>query len=237
MSATSLPASISVSTTSQDAPAVRTVSLSRRLAIVGLVTGAALNTLEAVLGHFMPAIPDSMAERFPIIADHPVLYGVGNIIGAVAIPFMVVGIFATLQVLKPKAPKNAIAAAVLLCAGMWGFLAVHVLEMSMLPAATGAHPAAGAAVFDEISTSPWMGAVYFAPFLLGAGLGIILNVVAMFRTRVLPLWVPLSYLAFLVFDFGVGAVGPVDPHFLYLAGALGIAWHIHRLTDRQWANA
>ena len=38
----------------------------------------------------------------------------------------------------------------------------------------------------------------------------------------------LAWLVFIVVDFTVGPLGPVDPHWLYLAGAVGIGAHLLR---------
>ena len=48
---------------------------------------------------------------------------------------------------------------------------------------------------------------------------------------------PAAWLAFIVLDFSIGAVGPVDPHWLYFAGAVGLAHHVLRDGGRAWRNA
>ena len=35
----------------------------------------------------------------------------------------------------------------------------------------------------------------------------------------------------------IGSVGPVDPHWLYLLGAVGLAVHLGRDGGRAWQNA
>ena len=52
-----------------------------------------------------------------------------------------------------------------------------------------------------------------------------------------PRWIPASWLAFILLDFSIGAVGPVDPHWLYLLGAVGFAVHLGRDGGRAWQNA
>ena len=39
---------------------------------------------------------------------------------------------------------------------------------------------------------------------------------------------------FLVLDFGQFPTGPVDPHWLFVAAAVGVAAAIARRTDREW---
>ena len=54
------------------------------------------------------------------------------------------------------------------------------------------------------------------------------------RTRVVPIWIPVVLLLFLVLDFGRFPTGPVDPHWLFVAASFGIAALIAKRTDRQW---
>jgi hypothetical protein len=54
---------------------------------------------------------------------------------------------------------------------------------------------------------------------------------------VLPRWVPVALLAFIVIDFGTGPVGPIDPHWLFLAAAIGVAHRVLKASDAVWASA
>ncbi len=44
-----------------------------------------------------------------------------------------------------------------------------------------------------------------------------------------------GWLLFIVVDFTVGAVGPVDPHWLFLAGSVGAAVAVLRSSSRRAA--
>ena len=52
-----------------------------------------------------------------------------------------------------------------------------------------------------------------------------------------PRWIPGLWMLFIVWDFTIGAVGPVDPHWLYLAGAVGLAAHLVRRGTAARAGA
>jgi hypothetical protein len=39
---------------------------------------------------------------------------------------------------------------------------------------------------------------------------------------------------FIVLDFGPFSTGPIDPHWLFLAVAVGVTVVIAKRTDRQW---
>ncbi|MPQ99334.1 hypothetical protein GB931_15695 [Modestobacter sp. I12A-02628] len=201
----------------------------RRLAVVGLAVGAALNTTEAVLAQFLPERPDSIAEELRLVAEHSTLYGARAVIGTLAVPFMLVGFLAAARLLAARARRTGWTAGSLLAVGMWGFAGVHVLALLSLPLATGGVPGA-AAVAEELQSSAPLGALTYLPFLAGTVLGMLVLCVGLLRTGAVARWIPATWLVFLALDFTIGAVGPVDPHWLFLAGALGLAREIARGT-------
>jgi hypothetical protein len=73
--------------------------------------------------------------------------------------------------------------------------------------------------------------------MLGCVLGLLTLALGLLRSGVLPRWVPLALLAFVVIDFGTGPVGPIDPHWLYLAAAIGVAHRLLTTGDAEWADA
>jgi hypothetical protein len=202
--------------------------LGRRLAAVGLVAGAALNTAEAVLGQFLPRRPESVSEQVRLVGEHAGLFGARTVIGTLAVPLMVLAFLAAAKAAVPAARRTAVAAAVLLLAGMWGFLGMHVVTLLQLPAARVADPSGAAALLTEAQADPVLAVLFLLPFLAGCALGLLLLVVALFRTPGVPRWIPAAWLAFLVLDFAVRPGGPVDPHWLFLIGAVGLAAQILR---------
>ncbi|WP_448614436.1 hypothetical protein [Modestobacter sp. URMC 112] len=202
----------------------------RRLAAVGLVVGATLNTAEAVLAQFLPAKPDQVADQLRLVAENAPLYGTRAVLGTLAVPFMLIGFLAAARVLAGRAPRAGAAAGTLLAAGMWGFVGIHVLGLLQLPASRGDVPAA-AAVLEGAQSSPVLACLFLLPFLAGTVLGMLVLTGGLLRTRAVPRWIPATWLVFLLLDFTVGAVGPVDPHWLFLAGALGLAAHLTRRGD------
>ncbi len=202
--------------------------LGRRLAAVGLVAGAALNTSEAVLGQFLPARPESVAEQVRLVGEHAGLFGARTVLGTLAVPLMVLAFLAAAKVATAGARRTAVASAVLLLAGMWGFLGMHVVTLLQLPAARLDDVAGGAALLAQAQADPVLAVLFLLPFLVGCSLGLLLLVVGLFRTAGVPRWIPTAWLAFLVLDFAVRPGGPVDPHWLFLAGAAGLAVHVLR---------
>ncbi len=200
----------------------------RRLAVAGLVVGAGLNTAEAVLGQFLPARPESIEDQLRLVAEHSTLYGVRTVLGTLAVPFMVIGFLAAARLLADRARRTGLTVGTLLAAGMWGFVGIHLMGLLQLPASGVADPGGAAAVLEAAQSSPVLGAMFMLPFLAGTVLGLLVLSIGLLRTGAVPRWIPAVWLAFLLLDFSVGAVGPVDPHWLFLAGAVGLAAHIAR---------
>ena len=195
---------------------------------MGLVAGAALNTAEAVLGQFLPERPASIPEQLRLVGENAGLYGARTVAGTLAIPLMVIAFLAAAKVVLPAARRTAVTAAVLLLAGMWGFLGMHVVNLLQLPAARLGGAPGAAALLEQTQADPVLGLMFLLPFLAGCSIGLLVLVVGLFRTRGLPRWIPAAWLAFLVLDFAVRPGGPVDPHWLFLAGAAGLAVQVLR---------
>ncbi len=205
-------------------PAISPVG--RRLAVTGLVVGSVLNTAEALLASALPERPERLEDQLRLVAENSTVYGVRAVIGTVAVPFMAIAFLAAARLLAERARRTAIAAGTLLLAGMWGFVGIHLLGLLQLPGSQD--PAGSAGFFEAAQSSPVLGALFLAPFLIGTALGMVVLTVGMLATGVVARWIPALWLVFILIDFSVGPVGPVDPHWLWLIGAFGLAAHIAR---------
>ncbi len=216
--------------TAGDAPAAPRAVLGRRIAASALVAAATLNTAEAVLGQFLPARPEAVAEQLRLVGENSGLFGVRTVVGTLAVPLMSVAFLAAAKAALPAARRTALAAGALLLAGMWGFLGMHVVTLLQLPAARlgGADQAGAAALLTGAQSEPLLGLMFLLPFLVGCSLGLLLLVVALLRSPDVPRWIPVAWLVFLVLDFAVRPGGPVDPHWLFLAGSVGLAVRVAR---------
>ena len=215
-------------TTTTEGPSALPGHVGRRLAATALVVGAALNTAEAVLGQLLPAKPESVAEQVRLVGENTALFGTRAVLGTLAVPFMAVAFLAAAQRLGVRAPRTGRVAAAALLAGMWGFTGIHLVGLLQLPAASLADPAGGAALLEAAQQDPVLGLMFMAPFLLGCTVGMLTLGAGLLRTGVGPRWAAVAWLVFIVLDFTVGAVGPLDPHWLFLAGAVGLAVHVLR---------
>ena len=207
------------------------------LAIAGLVIGAAGNTAQAVLGQFVDR-PEKVADQIVLANEHPTLVTAMCVAGTVAVPFMAVGFLSAARFLRGTMRRTGTVAAVLLMLGMWGFMAVQTSELVQLAAMLDPEGGAAARYLDGMDSSVLLGVLFGAPFMIGCFFGLItLSIGLLVKGAGVPRWIPASWLAFILLDFLVGSVGPVDPHWLYLLGAVGLAVHLGRDGGRAWRNA
>lgn len=204
----------------------------RRAAAAALVTGAALNTAQAVLTGLVLGGRDRTPEQEVAAAvAHPQAVLAVTLLGLASVPPLLIGFQATAHLVRARLPRLGAAAAVLTFAGVLGFLGLHgvTLAQSILVGAghAGAVPA--------LQESP-LALVVVAPFLLGMFGGTALLIGGLAVTRGVPRWIPAAYGLFWVLDLAVGAVGPVDPHWLFLAASTGIAVAVLRAGDQRWAD-
>ena len=197
-----------------------------RLGATALVVGAVGNTAQAVLSQVLGERPESVAGQVALANEHPTLMLTMCVVGTVAVPFMAVGFLAAAQELRRSASRTGLAAGLLLLLGMWGFLAVQVTGLVGSLALLDPEGAQAAAWLDGIASEPLLAALFGIPFLAGCVLGMLTLTLGLLVTGAVPRWIPASWLVFILLDFSIGDVGPVDPHWLYLAGAVGLAAHL-----------
>ncbi|GAA2359028.1 hypothetical protein [Nonomuraea africana] len=208
----------------QDEPTPRTVPVSRRLAVVGLIGGALLNGAESIgMRLLLPRQPETGAAKLQAIADSGATYPVLVTLGTLAIPFMCVGFLALTHLLGQRAPRTGRVAVALLLTGMFGFFGMHVLSMVQVPLSQSPDLVQAGALLDRAEAHPLLGLTFLAPFLVGTALGLLVLIVGLLRTKSVPRWVSLTMLAFLVVDFALRNPGPVDAHWLWIVACIGAA--------------
>jgi hypothetical protein len=216
----------------RDVPVPRPAPFGRRVAVVALTVGATLNLAEALIGRVVGQ-SESVEGSLAAWSARPTLAVTGLVLGTLAVPFLLLGLVAMAQLIRPRMPRLGTTAMVLAYAGGLGFLGIHAA--SIVEAAVLDHPDREAivALIESAHSSP-LGLLILAPFLLGMFGSILLTSIGYLRTRVVPVWIPVVLLVFLVLDFGQFPTGPVDPHWLFVAAAGGVAVAIAKRTDRQW---
>ncbi len=87
---------------------------------------------------------------------------------------------------------------------------------------------------EGLTSDPGALVLALAPHLIGSFFGLVLLSVAAWRSRAFPRPAVALLVAFLVWDFVLAPIGPLEPHLL-LAVAWGwMGWHMIRMPDAQW---
>ncbi|WP_040339804.1 DUF6796 family protein [Candidatus Blastococcus massiliensis] len=229
---TPAPAPDAPRSATQDEPTPRPAPLGRRAAVVCLTVGAVLNLGEALLNR-AGGQSSSVAETLDAWADRPTLAAVGLVVGTIGVPFLLLGLVAMAQLFRPRMPRLGATAMILAFVGGLGFLGIHAVSIYDAAAVDQPDRAAMVALIEDAQSSA-LAILILAPFLLGMVGSVLLTSIGYLRTRVVPVWIPVVLLAFLVLDFGAFSTGPVDPHWLFVAASFGVAVTVARRTDRQW---
>ena len=207
--------------TSTSTPPVPSVAGPSRAGLAALVVGAALNTAQAVLTRRLPG-GDTPADRLAEADAHPGMVLGLILTGLAGVVLLLPGLQSAARLVRPHAPRTARLGSVLLFAGTLGFLGLHVLMLVSYTLAGMDDRGAALAAAEHLDRAPLL-LVVVAPFLIGMFGGVAVLTVGLLRSAGVPRWVPACWALFLPLDLLAAGSGPVDPHWLFLAGAVGIA--------------
>ncbi|TFV66055.1 UNVERIFIED_ORG: hypothetical protein E4P37_07715 [Bacillus sp. AZ43] len=222
------------------APVVAAPPFSRALRIVAgfsLVLAAVLNGLSQVVGTLL-AGDLSFSEQIAWGADHPVAHGVEQTALVVSSCVMLPGLLGVAHVCRFRAPVLTAIAAPLLVWGMWGFgnvLAMGYAAGTVAPSVLGVDQAVR--LNDGLSGHAGSIATALVPHLIGSFLGVLLLSVAAWRSGAFPRAAAALLGAFVVWDFALPPLGPVDAHVLLLAAWTWMGAHLLRMPDAVWRGA
>lgn len=216
----------------RDVPVPRPAPFGRRTAVVALTVGATLNLAEALVGRIVGQ-STSVAGTLEAWEAQRTLATIGLVAGTLAVPLLLLALVAMAQLIRPRMPRLGTSAMVLGFAGALGFLGIHAVSIIDLAAIDQPDRAAMVALIEAAQSSP-LALLILIPFMLGMTGSVLLSSIGLLRTRVVSIWIPVVLLAFLVLDFGPFSTGPVDPHWLFLAASLGLAYVITKRSDLQW---
>ncbi|MCF6379372.1 hypothetical protein L2K70_17310 [Nocardioides KLBMP 9356] len=233
-----------VSTTPADAtvaPSTKTAvrPFGAAFAATALVLGAAGNTAQAVMTQLLGGRPETIDDMVALASDSPTLVTAMSVTGTVALPFMALGFVAAAHLLTRRARRAGGIAGTLLVLGMWGFLGLQLTGLVQIRALLDGEAGLAAATWMQSQQQdPLLGVLFALPFMAGTVIGmLVLTIGLLVRGAGVPRWIPGAWLVFIVLDFTIGAVGPVDPHWLYFIGAVGLAHHVLQDGARAWKNA
>ena len=147
------------------------------------------------------------------------------------------GLLGLAQVTRWSAPRLTAVGVVLTCWGMWGFHNVVALGYAAGTVGPGAIGTDAAVALNE-GYLDHFGTVVMAllPHLVGSFVGVLLLSLAGLRSASLPR-VPLVLLiVFLVWDFVLPSVGPLEPHLLLAVALVWLGVAVLRMPQLEWSN-
>ena len=149
--------------------------------------------------------------------------------------FLLLGFLGLAQLTRWHTPKLTAVATPLVVWGMWGFgnvLAGTYIAQVVTPDVLGLD--SGVSLIEDGFLEDWgMIAGSLAPHLLGSFFGILLLAIACWRSG-FPR-VPVALLVvFLLWDFMLVPVGPLEPHLLLMVALVWLGAHVARLPHDQW---
>ena len=205
----------------------------RRTAGVCLVLAGLLNGLPQFL---LPLLSGdlSFGEQIAWSAEHPLPHRLEQTALLLSSLVMLPGLLGLAHVCRFSSPRLTAVATPLVVWGMWGFgnvLAMGYVSGTVAPSAIGVEDAVR--LNDALSADPGVVVTALVPHLIGSFLGVLLLAVAAWRAE-FPKPAVVLLGAFLVWDFLLPPLGPVDAHLLLVVAWVWLGVALLRLPDRTW---
>jgi Domain of unknown function (DUF4386) len=207
----------------------------RLFAATCLVVTALLSVISVLL---QPEFSADQSERLAAI-DAAGASGVVSLLTFVLaqLPFMVAAV-AIAMMARDSSPRLAIAGGALAVVGGFGHSVFGGIGLAYLAmAGDAANRAALADVVTDVESGPAV--IFMAAGLLGTVVGLLLLGIALFRSRVVPRWIPVALWSFIVTEFvltNVSEWASPAAGLLYVAAFAGIAVQLVRGEDSAGAD-
>ena len=213
-------------------------ALARRAAGVCLILGGLLNGGAQYLTELIAPDHEDFNAQIRWGADHAEVHQTEQLALVISMLFLPLGLLGLAQVARWHARRLTAVAVVLTVWGMWGF--TNVIALGYAAGSVAPDPlGVGAAVELNDAYLEHTGVMVTAllPHLIGSFLGLLLLSIACWRSRSLPR-VPLALLvAFLVWDFLLPSLGPLEPHLLLMVALCWLGVHLLRMSQARWHGA
>lgn len=206
----------------------------RRTAGLCLVAAALLNGLPQFLTTLL-AGDRGFDEQIAWGAEHVLAHRAEQTALVVSSLVMPLGLLGVAHVCRFHVPRLTAVATPLVLWGMWGF--ANVLAMGYV---TGTVAPSVLSVGQAVELNEGLGgdggvlATALLPHLVGSFLGLVLLSVAVWRSGVLPRTPAVLLVGFLLWDFLLAPVGPVDSHLLLLVAWTWLGIALLRMPDPVW---
>jgi hypothetical protein len=212
-------------------------SLVKAAAGVSLVLAGLLNGGAQYLTELLSPDHEDFSDQIAWGADHPGIHQTEQLALVASMLFLPLGLLGLAQVARWHSRRLTLVATVLTVWGMWGFTNVVALGYAAGSVAPGRIGVADAVRLNDgylEHVGVMVTALY--PHLIGSFFGLLLLSTACWRSGVFPK-VPLALLvAFLVWDFTLPAVGPLEPHLLLAVALCWLGVHLVRMPARTWTG-
>lgn len=218
----------------------QTTRPSRRSALqvaagVSLVLAGVLNGLPQQLTHLVTGDLGTFSDQIRWSVDHPAIHRGEQLALLVSSFFLPIGLLGLAWVAHHRARRLTAVAAVLAVWGMWGFhnvLAMGYTTGTVAPDAIGVD--AAVRLNDGLVDDVGVLVTALLPHLVGSFFGLLLLAVACWRSGLLPKLPLLLMVGFLVWDFGLPPVGPLEPHLLLVLSWVWLGVAMLRLPREVW---
>jgi hypothetical protein len=180
----------------------------------------------------------SFGEQIVWAAEHPTAHALEQTALVVSSLVMPIGLLGVAHVSRFRAPVLTAIATPLVLWGMWGFgnvLAMGYVAGTVAPSVLSVDDAV--ALNEGLVAHPGTVATALVPHLIGSFLGLVLLAVAGWRSRAVPRAAAALLVAFLVWDFLLPPLGPIDAHVLLVLAWGWMGLHLLRMPDAQWRGA
>nr|WP_274637325.1 hypothetical protein [Microbacterium bovistercoris] len=178
-----------------------------------LIVAPLAEVVEAILS---PLTGGSTGDDFAAIAAAPARFTAAVLIGLVGTVLLFPALLGLAHRSSERSPRLALVAAGAVVVSLVGFAAIRMAQAFELQLATGGH--ADAVAQFEGAVGNTIGATLTVMFLGGNVIGIILLVIALWRSRRAPIPAVVLFLLFPITDLLVpGRIGPIVSHLVLLA--------------------
>jgi hypothetical protein len=222
------------------APATPAAPYSRALQLaagVCLVLAAVTNGLSQYVGELVTGGGD-FSEQIRWGAEHVAFHRTEQIVLVVSALFMPLGLLGVANVTRWTARRMTLVAVPLLLWGMWGFhnvLAMGFVSGSVTPHVLSVEDAVK--LNDGLVSDPGVVVTALLPHLIGTFFGVLLLMVAAWRSGAFPTVPCALVVAFLVWDFLLPTWGLLEPHLLLFVGWTWLGVALLRLPHSRWVGA
>lgn len=211
-------------------------SLVRKAAGTCLVLAALTNGLSQYVGHLVVGDVD-FTEQMSWGVEHLAFQRTEQALLVASALFMPLGLLGLAQVTRWQSPRLTLVATPLAVWGMWGFhnvLAMGYVTGTTAPQVIGLD--AATILNEDLLADPGVVWLALVPHLVGSFLGVLLLTVAVWRSGRFPKAACVLVVVFLVWDFLLPPVGPLEAHLLLAVGWTWLGVTLLRMPHAVWSG-